>query len=71
MYNIVDLIADVSGMVDLLIVFSGFLMSTFFTKQLVKAALINYIGVQLEEEDFSESDRPLATRSKKDENLVL
>jgi hypothetical protein len=31
-YTIVDMIADVSGMVDLLMVFSGFIMATLFTK---------------------------------------
>jgi hypothetical protein len=31
-YNIIDMVADVSGMVDVLLVFSGFLMSTLFTK---------------------------------------
>lgn len=43
-YNIIGLIADVSGMVDLLMVFSGFIMSTLITKQMLKAALVSYIG---------------------------
>lgn len=30
-YNIVDLIADVSGLADILLVFSALLMSTIFT----------------------------------------
>lgn len=48
-YNIIDMVADVSGMVDVLLVFSGFLMSTLFTKQLLKASLVSYISlVQLE-----------------------
>jgi hypothetical protein len=44
-YTIVDMIADVSGMVDLLLVFSGFLMATFITKSLLRASLVSYIGV--------------------------
>jgi hypothetical protein len=43
-YNIIDLIAEVSGLADALIVFTTAIMSTFITISMLKSFLAHEIG---------------------------
>ena len=43
-YNIVDLIADVSGLADILLVFSTLIMTTLYTKRVFDMVVIKHIS---------------------------
>jgi hypothetical protein len=59
-YNIVDMIAEVSGLADLLIVFSQFILSFFFTKNLLTKVLVEFIGTIESTDQSSDPSGPLS-----------
>jgi hypothetical protein len=60
-YNIVDMIAEVSGLADVLIVFSKLILSLLFTKNLLTKVLVEYIGEVQTDDKLLDPSEPLST----------
>jgi hypothetical protein len=53
-YNLVDMIAEVSGLADVLLVFTSSFMTLSFTSQILKSFLVFHIGMVMLKKDQNE-----------------